>query len=75
MMEAMHASETSVAARVTRYHISGDGILHSHCRKHLKSHNVMKQLSSIYAYCSDNILLLGDVCFCFLKKSKDGATA
>jgi hypothetical protein len=37
-MEAISSSETSVYTISTRRHIPEDGILHSHCRKNLKSY-------------------------------------
>jgi hypothetical protein len=37
MMEALGASETSAITRVTWHNIPEDCILHSHCRKNLKS--------------------------------------
>jgi hypothetical protein len=37
MMEAIRSSEISVLARPTRRNISGNGILHSHCRENLRS--------------------------------------
>jgi hypothetical protein len=38
MMESIRFSETSVLTRVTRRHISEDGIFHSHGRENLKSY-------------------------------------
>jgi hypothetical protein len=38
-MEAIHSSETSVYTRSTRRHTPGDGIIPSHRRENLKSHN------------------------------------
>jgi hypothetical protein len=37
-IEAIHSSETSFLTRVTRRHIPGDDILHSHRRENLKSY-------------------------------------
>jgi hypothetical protein len=38
MMEALSSSETSVLLRATKRNIAEDGILHSHRRENLKSH-------------------------------------
>jgi hypothetical protein len=38
MMEAISSSDTSVLTRATRRHIPEDGIIHSHCRKNLRSY-------------------------------------
>jgi hypothetical protein len=37
MKEALRSSDTSVLTKATRRTISGEGILHSHSREHLRS--------------------------------------
>jgi hypothetical protein len=48
MMEALWSSETLVLTKATEFNIPEDGILHSHCRKNLKSYSDLVQNKHAY---------------------------